>query len=126
VAEPLTVGPLTRTDFVRYAGASGDFNPVHHDELYAIRASNERPFAVGMLPAGYLGTLLEEWLGENQLRTFRVRFVLRVWPGDVLTCRARVASLTHDDAAVAVECDAWIENQHGERVIDGHASAVLP
>ncbi len=122
---PLVVGPVTRTDFVRFAGASGDMNPNHHDELYAIRSGNDRVFAMGMLQAGYLGHLLTDWFGEGALRRFRVRFAARVHPGDVLTCKARITKVTREGSATQVECDAWVDNQDGQKVITGSAVATL-
>ncbi len=122
---PLSVGPLTRTDFVRYAGASGDLNPNHHDELYAIRAGNDRVFAMGMLPAGHLARLLTAWLGDGALRRFRFRFTSRVFPGDVLTCRAKITKVGGEGPAPQVECEAWVENQDGRNVIQGWATATL-
>jgi acyl dehydratase len=122
---PLVIGPLTRTDFVRYAGASGDLNPNHHDELYAIRAGNDRVFAMGMLPAGYLGRLLTGWLGDGALRNFKFRFTARVHPGDVLTCRARITAVSREPGAARVQCEAWVQTQDGRTVIQGSATAVL-
>ncbi len=122
---PLTVGPITRTDFVRYAGASGDMNPNHHDELYAVRAGDDRVFAMGMLQGGYLARLLTDWLGDGTLRRYRFRFTARVYPGDVLTCKARITKATRDGGAADVECDAWVENQAGQKVITGSAAATL-
>jgi acyl dehydratase len=122
---PLVVGPVMRTDFVRFAGASGDMNPNHHDELYVIRSGNERVFAMGMLQAGYLGRLLTDWFGDGNLLRFRVRFAARVYPGDVLTCKARLTKVTRDGGAARVECDAWVDNQDGEKVIVGSAAARL-
>ena len=58
---PMVVGPLTRTDFVRYQGASGDMNPLHHDETFARAAGYDAPVAVGMLNAGLLGTYATDW-----------------------------------------------------------------
>lgn len=122
---PLLVGPITRTDFVRFAGASGDMNPNHHDEIYAVRSGNDRVFAMGMLQAGYLGHLLTDWLGDGALRRFRVRFAAQVHPGDVLTCKGRITKVTQDGGTTRVECDAWVENQDGRKVITGSAEATL-
>jgi acyl dehydratase len=80
---------------------------------------------MGMLQAGYLGRLLTDWLGDGALRRFRVRFAARVHPGDVLTCTARITKVTREGGATQVECDAWVDNQRGERVIAGSASAHL-
>ena len=87
---PLACGPLTRTDFVRYAGASHDYNPNHHDEVYAQKSGNKTVFGMGMLAGGYCTRLLTDWLGVGALRRVRIRFASRVWPDDVLTCTARV------------------------------------
>jgi len=87
---PLVCGPLTRTQFVRYAGASHDFNPNHHDEVYAKASGNKAVFGMGMLAGGYCARLLTDWLGDGALRGLRIRFASRFWPGDVLTCSAAV------------------------------------
>jgi acyl dehydratase len=84
------VGPLTRTDFVRYQGASGDMNPIHHDEVFARAAGFPSPFSLGMLQAGLLATWATDWLGADAVRRFRVRFSEQVWPGDTLTCAGTV------------------------------------
>ena len=81
----LEVGPLTRTDFVKYAGASGDFNPVHHDDEYARAHGFPSVFAMGMLPAGILGAQASAWAGPTALSSFTVRFVSQTWPGETLT-----------------------------------------
>jgi len=89
--EPKEIGPLTRTDFVRYQGASGDMNPIHHDEEFAKSAGFPSVFSVGMLQAGVLGTYCTEWLGSENIRRFAVQFREQVWPGDHLVFTARVA-----------------------------------
>ncbi|MEO8093301.1 MAG: MaoC family dehydratase N-terminal domain-containing protein [Pseudolysinimonas sp.] len=88
VPEPATVGPLTRTDFVRYAGAGGDFNPVHHDDEYARGLGFPSVFAMGMLPAGILGGYVSRWLGPRGIGYFGVRFTQPTWPGDALDLTA--------------------------------------
>lgn len=119
----LTVGPITRTDMVRYAGASGDFNPNHHDEIYAIRAGFEKPFAHGMLQGGYLGRMLSEWLGPNALRTLRLRFSAQAWPGDMVICKGRVARQYEEGGERRVEIEAEAVNQHGQTLIKASAIA---
>src|SRR3954454_22987826 len=88
---PLEFGPLTRTDFVRYQGAAGDMQPVHHDEEYARSAGYPSVFSVGMLHAGLLATWAADWLGAENARRYRARFKDQVWPGDMLTCSGAVA-----------------------------------
>lgn len=123
---PLVCGPLTRTDFVRYAGASHDFNPNHHDEVYAIANGNKSVFGMGMLAGGYCGRLLTDWLGDGSLRRLRIRFASRFWPGDVLTCTARVTEKRVADGEGLIECEFSSVNQDGEVIIRGDATAALP
>jgi acyl dehydratase len=101
---PLVVGPLTRTDVVRYQGASGDFNPIHHDEPFALSTGLPAPIAVGMLPAAILATWATDWLGAENIRRYRVRFARPVFPGDTLTCSGRVVSVTADTTDLELEC----------------------
>ena len=117
------MGPLTRTDFVRFAGANGDFNPNHHDEIYAINAGFEKIFAPGMLQGGYLGRLVSEWVGPGALRTFRIRFSAQAWPGDMVICRAKVVRRYEDGGERRVEIEAEAVNQDGNTLIKGHAAA---
>src|SRR5438094_8243753 len=84
------VEKLTRTDFVKYAGSSGDFNPIHHDQTFAEASGNPTVFAMGMMNAGVLSRLVAEYVGIENLRKYRVRFATRVWPGDSVTCKGKV------------------------------------
>lgn len=79
------VGPLTRTDFVRYAGASGDLSAVHHDEPLAQRVGLASVFAMGMLPAGIAGVHALRLAGDRGLSGLKIRMTDRVWPGETLT-----------------------------------------
>ena len=124
--EAVLVKNLTRTQIVQYAGASGDFNPIHHDELFAQRAGYPTVFAHGMLSMGLTGRLLTDWLGDGVLRSFGVRFVRQVWPGDTLTGRATVRSLEPGDGEGLVALDLVTTNQKGEPVVTGEATAALP
>ena len=120
-----TTGPLTRTDFVRFVGANGDFNPNHHDEIYAIRAGFDKIFAPGMLQGGYLARLISEWVGPGSLRTLRIRFSAMAWPGDMVICRAKVARRFEEAGERRVEIEAKAVNQHGDVLIKGSAIAAL-
>jgi acyl dehydratase len=103
--EEVVFGPLQRVDIVRYAGASGDFNPIHTDEGYARATGAPTVFAMGMLPAGYLAHALSDWFGGPQrVRRFKVRFTTRVWPGDEIACGGRVESI--DGTLVHVSLEA--------------------
>jgi 3-hydroxybutyryl-CoA dehydratase len=97
-------GPVTREDFVRYADASGDDNPIHQDEEYARRSGAPTVFAMGMLNAGYLAHAVSDWFGGPQnLRRFKVRFTTRVWPGDEVVCKGTVTGLENGLVKVALE-----------------------
>lgn len=122
---PLVCGPLTRTEFVRYAGASHDFNPNHHDEIYAHANGNKAVFGMGMLAGGYCARLLTDWFGDGSLSRLRIRFASRFWPDDVLTCTAKITEKGKDDRAGSVECEFSAVNQNGEVIIRGDATAKL-
>lgn len=92
-----TTPALTRTDFVRYAGASGDFHPIHHDEAFAVEAGMPSVFGMGLLHGGMLGAHLARWVGPRNVRTFSLRFLDRVWPGDTLQLTGWVEEVATDD-----------------------------
>jgi acyl dehydratase len=122
-APPLVVENLTRTNFVRYAGASGDFNPMHHDDTIATQVGNPSVFGHGMLTAGLMARQLKDWFGPEALRKFQVRFAKQVWPGDTLTFTAKVTGTDDSNGLVEVECTAT--NQDGVEVLTGSATAAV-
>jgi acyl dehydratase len=85
-----TTEPVTRTQIVRFAGAAGDFNPMHHDEEFARAAGQPSVFAMGQLTAAILGDAVARWLGPDAVTGYGVRFKDKVWPGDRLVLRAEV------------------------------------
>ncbi|MDH6235013.1 acyl dehydratase [Mesorhizobium soli] len=101
--DPLVYPALTRTDLVRYAGASGDFNPLHHDHEAATRAGLSDVMAQGMLSAGLLASALTKWFGAGSVASYSVRFRSPVWPSDVLSahCRRLEALLAEDGTRMA-------------------------
>jgi acyl dehydratase len=122
--EAVVAENLTRTQIVQYAGASGDFNPIHYDETFATGAAGyPSVFAHGMLSMGLTGRMLTDWLGDGVLRSFGVRFVRQVWPGDSLTARGTVTAVGADGR---VEIELVTSNQRGEPVVTGEAVAQLP
>jgi len=121
----LVMGPMTRTQCVKYAGASGDFNPNHHDEVYAQANGNKTIFAMGMLPGGWCARLLTDWFGDGALRRLRLRFASRAWPDDVLTCTASITAKREEGDQALVDCEFSAVNQKGEAVIKGDATACL-
>src|SRR6267154_532136 len=113
---------LTRTDLVMYAGASGDFNPMHHDEIAAQAAGLPSVFGHGMFTAGLLATAITNFVGVGNLKSYRVRFTKQTWPGEVLTTSVTVREKR---AGNEVVLDCSVVNQQGETKIQGEAVAVL-
>jgi acyl dehydratase len=119
---------LSRTQIVMYAGASGDYNPLHTDEVFTTKvAGYPSVFAHGMLTMGATGRVLTDWVGDANLVSYGVRFVNQVWPGDTLTATATVEALrVDDDGRAVVDFAVVTTNQHGTPVVTGTASALDP
>jgi acyl dehydratase len=125
-AEPRSDEPLTVTDFVRYQGASGDMNPIHHDTAFAQKAGYASPFAVGMLAAGRAATYLTDWLGPENVRTFGVRFKEQAWPGDVLTYAAQVIAQREEGGERLVDLELTCTRQTGGDHLTAWATVAVP
>ena len=123
---PFVDKPMTVTDFVRYQGASGDMNPIHHDEGFAQRAGFPSVFAVGMLPAGILATYATDWLGPHNVRRFKVTFREQSWPGDVITYRGRVSAKRLVDGERFIDIALEATRQDGGAAVLGEATFVVP
>ena len=122
--EAVVVDDLTRTQLVMYAGASGDYNPLHTDEVFATQVAGfPGVFAHGMLTMALTGKALTDWVGDGRLRTFGVRFRGQVWPGDSLTTTMTVRALRDTDGESLVDLDIVTRNQNGDVVLSGAASA---
>jgi acyl dehydratase len=117
---------IQRTHIVKYAGASGDFNPLHHDDTIAQNlAGYPSVFAHGMYSMGVTGRFLTDWLGPVALRKFGVRFTRQVWPGDSLSSKATVTAVSDEGAHQVVTLQVVTVNQDGEPVVEGEAVAAL-
>jgi acyl dehydratase len=123
--EPLVFGPITRTDIVRYQGAAGDMQPVHHDEDHARSLGHPSVFSVGMLHAGLLATWATDWLGPENVRRYRARFKEQVWPGDVLTCSGVVAREYEEGGERLVDLDLECKRQTGGVAVQAWATFVV-
>lgn len=117
---------LTRTDLVKYAGASGDFNPIHHDETFAKGAGYPSVFSHGMLSAGFVSKCVTDYVGRPALRKFEVSFRSQVWPGDTITCGGKVKRKFEDKGEKRIEGELFAVNQKGEVAIQGSFIAALP
>jgi len=123
--EALVYGPLSRTDIVRYQGASGDMNRIHHDEPFATDAGYPAPLVVGMLPAGILNTWATNWLGPKNIRRTRIRWKSQLWPGDTLSFSGTVAKKYEEDGEKKVDLDLVCE-RNNEVVLQVWSTFVVP
>lgn len=114
---PRTFGPVTQTDIVRFAGAGGDFNPLHHDYDRARAAGFDAPIAMGQMTAGILAAWLTDWCGVENLRSYEVRFLAPVHIGDAIDLSGQVVEL--DDGCARLELLAAVD---GSPVVKGSAT----
>ncbi|MXV79387.1 MAG: acyl dehydratase [Chloroflexi bacterium] len=118
------VDNLTRTQIIQYAGASGDYNPLHTDEIFTTQvAGYPTVFAHGMLSMGLTGKMLTNYVGDGRLTNYGVRFVAQVWPGDSLTATATVEDIREEDGVSLVDLSVSTVNQDGAEVVKGSATA---
>ncbi len=124
--ETVVVEDLKRTQIVQYAGASGDYNPLHTDEIYATKiAGYPTVFAHGMLTMGLTGQAIAGLVGTENLLRFGVRFTAQVWPGDTLTVRTMVVRITDDEDGPEAEFSVSTVSAEGKEVVSGYAHARL-
>jgi acyl dehydratase len=116
-----TFGPVTLTDIVRYQGASGDMNPIHHDDEFARAAGFPAAIGVGMLGAGWLAAYCTEHLGEETVRRFRTRFSAVVHRGDRLTASAEVIRRFEQNGEPRVELAVTLRKDDGSVAVSGTA-----
>lgn len=117
---------IERRDFVEYAGASGDFNPIHYDQRLAEMAGYDGVFAQGMLTAGFAVQAVTNWFGIENIDSYGVRFESQVWPDDTVTAVAEIVGIEVDGDEATVETDLSVTNQEGEEVLSGEATATIP
>ena len=122
--EELVAENLSRTQIVQYAGASGDYMPLHTDEVYAREiAGYPGVFAHGMLSMGATGAMLTNWVGDGRLTKYSARFTRQVWPGDDLLAKATITNIIQENGETLAEMDVLTTNQDGQSVISGKATA---
>src|SRR6185437_9944479 len=111
---PVITHTLTRTDLVRYAGASGDFNPMHHDEVAAQASGQPSVFGHGMFSMGLLGSALTDYVGVGNLARYQVRFARQTWPDEVLSTRIVVTAKREEGGRKQVDLAVSLSNAEGE------------
>ena len=120
------VEDLKRTQIVQYAGASGDYNPLHTDEIFTTKvAGYPSVFAHGMLTMGMTGKMLTDYVGDARLTKYGVRFTSQVWPGDTLDSSATLKEIKDEGGQKIGVFDVSTKNQDGVEVVSGYAEARL-
>ena len=115
---------LSRTQIVQYAGVSGDYNPLHTDDVYTREVAGYKSvFAHGMLTMGLTSKMLTNYVGDGRLTKFGVRFTNQVWPGDTLESKATVEAIREEGGVKLVDLKLSTTNQNGVEVVSGNATA---
>jgi acyl dehydratase len=122
---PVVSHTLSRTDLVRYAGASGDYNPMHHDEIIAKAAGQPSVFGHGMFSMGLLATAVTDYVGIDNLTRYKVRFSSQTWPGEELLTHITVRAKRVEGDRHLVDLDCSLTNAGGEIKVVGEATADL-
>lgn len=122
----LTKQPTTR-QLVMWAGASGDFNPIHYDKDLALSRGLPGVVVHGQLAGCFLGQMLTDWIGEKgSLRKLSLSYKGMNFPGEALTCKGTVTKKYIENSQHFVRCSIWVENPRGERTVSATATITLP
>ena len=122
----MLVEDLKRTQIVQYAGASGDYNPLHTDEIFTTKiAGYPSVFAHGMLSMGLTGTMLTNYVGDGALKKYGVRFTNQVWPGDTLKSTTTITAIKDQDGERVIDLEIVTTNQNDVAVVTGNATAKI-
>jgi acyl dehydratase len=122
----LTVPDVQRKDFVKYAGASGDFTRIHYDEPYVRATGHESVFAQGMLIAGYAARMVTGWFGLEAITWFETQFRSQLFPGDSVLVTGDVTDVRRHDEEAAIVAAFEAATQDGTMLLTGEAEATIP
>ena len=123
---PLVKQPTTR-QLVVWAGASGDYNPIHYDKDFAQSQGLPGVIVHGALVGSFLCQLMTDWIGERGvISKFSCNYRGMNFPGEALTCRGKVTNKYVTDDKRYVECESWVENPKGEKTVTGRVIVTLP
>lgn len=123
---PLVKQPTTK-QLVMWAGASGDYNPVHYDKDYAQARGLQGVIVQGALIGAFLGQLMTDWIGqEGVLQNLVCNYKGMNFPGESVTCKGTVSRKYEENGRHCVECSIWAENPKGEKTVTGKAVVALP
>jgi acyl dehydratase len=118
--------PVTHLQLVRYAGASGDFNPLHTDPKVGESIGFGGIIAHGMLIMGFVGQLLSDFVGPTALRAFGVRFRGMTHLDDVITCSGTITEKYEADGEGRIAGTVQAADQSGNVKVAGTFVAALP
>ena len=132
-----TSTPITRTHLVRYAGASGDFNPLHHDESFIKMIGMDNVIAHGMLIMGIAGEAITDWIDKRNLRKFNARFMSMTEPADLndmentknratITISGKIVEKYEENGEKRIKCDIVAKDALGSKKLAGFFIAALP
>ncbi len=123
----LEKGPLQEIDLVRYAGASGDFNPIHTVPRVAQSVGLDTTIAHGMMIMAYAGKVITDWAGAGTLRQFRTRFSGMTKPGEAVVCRAKVSRLIEEGGEALVMGRLTVKGKEDDSLkLKGDFTVALP
>lgn len=123
---PLLIkAPVTHLQLVRYAGASGDFNPLHTDPAIGEMVGTGGIIAHGMLIMGFVGQLLSDYIGPEALRSFGVRFKGMTHLDDVITCSGSITKKYEENGEMRIAGKVQASDQHGDVKVAGTFVAAL-
>jgi acyl dehydratase len=123
---PLVKEPTT-TQLVLWAGAVGDYMPIHYDKDYAQSRGLSGVIVHGQLVGAFLGQLMTDWVGEQgALRKLSCSYKGMNYPGEAVTCKGEVTKKYVENGEHFVECSLWAENPKGEKTASGMAIVILP
>ena len=142
VNEGMEITPLSKVAttqmLVKWAGASGDFNPLHYDTAFAASVGTGKPVVHGALKRQWLVQLLTDWIGaEGFVKKFSCQYRAMDYPrnmktmidpqeGETWQCKGKVTKKYLDGNDHLVDCDIKLENGKGEVTTSGKATVILP
>ncbi|MBL0712245.1 MAG: MaoC family dehydratase N-terminal domain-containing protein [Desulfosarcina sp.] len=118
--------PVSREQLIRYAGASGDFNPIHTDSEAGKAAGVGGQIAHGMLIMGFVGQAATNFIPKKYLKKLNVRFAGMTRPGDVISVMGKVTEKNQIGNETTIKCELIAVNQKNETVMNGDLEAVIP
>jgi acyl dehydratase len=122
----LVKSPVSHLQLVRYAGASGDFNPLHTDPKIGELVGVGGIIAHGMLIMGFVGQLLSDYVGPTTLRKFDIRFKGMTRIDDVITCTGTITEKYESDGEARIAGKVQATDQDGDVKVAGKFVAALP